>query len=569
MRLNQTSCYLPSFLLLLSSTTTLAGGDGTVALREPIGIVVLNNHIAVANRTTGTISLIDAQSSAVVHERKVAGRIADAVAISDEAVCVVDDSSNRLVLVKLVGSSIEHIELASIPERPSKIAYDRRSRQLFVSCRWSHQLISLKLDDSSMGITGSRSLKLKFAPHSLLTLPSKHITVVADAFAGKLAVVDSNQFMLLRMHAIDGHNIRGLALSSDGRRLHVALQQFVPEALADYEELHWGRMMSNAVQTFDVADLMKGEQLLGWQADYGGIGSAMGDPSAVISGTKQFSAVAFGGVGEVALRRDGVDKRIKVGERPQAMVLRGDRLFVANRYGDSVSVVDTQLGKVLKTISLGPSPELNSVQRGERLFFNARLSHDGWLSCHSCHTDGHSAGLLVDTLGDGDYGAPKRIPSLLGTAGTGPWGWTGEAKSLSEQIQKSVTTTMHGDELTKQQASDLVAYLRTLKAPPALRTLDSSIVQRGQELFQSQNCANCHSGTKFTSPTTYDVGFQDANQRRLFNPPSLRGVSQRPNLFHDGRAKSIEEVVNRFRHQLSRTLDATDSKALIAYINSL
>ena len=53
---------------------------------------------------------------------------------------------------------------------------------------------------------------------------------------------------------------------------------------------------------------------------------------------------------------------------------------------------------------------MTAADRGERLFFDGRLSHDGWLSCQSCHTDGHTNNALADTLGDGSFGAAKRLP---------------------------------------------------------------------------------------------------------------------------------------------------------------
>ena len=59
------------------------------------------------------------------------------------------------------------------------------------------------------------------------------------------------------------------------------------------------------------------------------------------------------------------------------------------------------------TLGPVPAPEPDAVARGERLFHDARLSHDGWMSCHSCHVDGHTNGLVADTLGDGSYGAPN------------------------------------------------------------------------------------------------------------------------------------------------------------------
>src|SRR5439155_22565757 len=113
-------------------------------------------------------------------------------------------------------------------------------------------------------------------------------------------------------------------------------------------------------------------------------------------------------------------------------------------------------------VALGPRVEPSRVGRGELLFYDARLSHDGWFSCHSCHTDGHSNGLLADTLADGSYGTPKRVLSLLGVGDTGPWAWNGGVKDLGAQVRKSVATTMQGAKLSPGQEGDLVAYLGTL-----------------------------------------------------------------------------------------------------------
>ena len=53
---------------------------------------------------------------------------------------------------------------------------------------------------------------------------------------------------------------------------------------------------------------------------------------------------------------------------------------------------------------------------------------------------------------------------------------------------------------------------------------------------------------EYTSPERYDIGLTDEVGNREFNPPSLRGVSRRDTLLHDGRAKSLEAVFQKERH---------------------
>src|SRR5262245_47400678 len=174
-----------------------------------------------------------------------------------------------------------------------------------------------------------------------------------------------------------------------------------------------------------------------------------GDPTGVALLPDGGTVVALGGVGEVAIRpsREPQFVRTTVGRRPTALALNpdGETVFVADTLDDTISAVGIYSGARRAIIPLGPRPEPDLIDRGERLFYDAKLSHDGWLSCHSCHTDGHTNGRLSDTLGDGSYGAPKRIPSLLGVATTGPWSWTRKILRLEKQVRKSIATTLNGN----------------------------------------------------------------------------------------------------------------------------
>jgi cytochrome c peroxidase len=194
------------------------------------------------------------------------------------------------------------------------------------------------------------------------------------------------------------------------------------------------------------------------------------------------------------------------------------------------------------------------------------------MSCQSCHTDGHTNGLSSDTLGDGSYGAPKRVPSLLGAAATGPWTWTGSMGRLEDQVRKSVATTMHGTKLADAQAADLTAYLASL-APPSSRLWESGAsdeaIARGREVFRSRKCASCHEPPEYTTPRTYDVGLVDVMGNREFNPPSLRAVSRRDAFLHDGRARSLRDVFAGERHPRGLELSPREIDDLVAFLGTL
>jgi cytochrome c peroxidase len=204
------------------------------------------------------------------------------------------------------------------------------------------------------------------------------------------------------------------------------------------------------------------------------------------------------------------------------------------------------------------------------LFFDGRLSVEGWMSCHSCHSDGHTNALRSDTLADGSYGAPKRVPTLGGVGDTAPWAWNGSMARLEEQVSQSIRTTMHGPRPIERQVADLTAYLRTLTPPPAPhRGQANESLRRGKAVFESLGCVRCHAPPSYTTPRTYEVGLEDELGKTAFNPPSLRGVAQGTAFLHDGRAVRLKEVFTRHRHQVPANLARKDLDDLLSFLRTL
>ena len=88
-------------------------------------------------------------------------------------------------------------------------------------------------------------------------------------------------------------------------------------------------------------------------------------------------------------------------------------------------------------------------------------------------------------------------------------------------------------------------------------------------MFERLDCNRCHTPPAFTSSRVADVQLKDEQGVSKYNPPSLRGVSQNGPYFHDGRAKSLEEVFATFRHQLDAELSDGQVQDLVAYLKSL
>jgi cytochrome c peroxidase len=132
---------------------------------------------------------------------------------------------------------------------------------------------------------------------------------------------------------------------------------------------------------------------------------------------------------------------------------------------------------------------------------------------------------------------------------------------------------MQGREPSGEQIEALAAYLKSLPAPPSLAEArgdaDQAAIARGQKVFDRLQCAECHAPPTYTDSSVYDVGLADRLGNRTFNPPSLRGVSQRDRYFHDNRAENLEEVFGRFQHKVPSDLARQDLDDLLRFLQSL
>jgi YVTN family beta-propeller protein len=541
-------------------------------LRQPLALVAADEgqRLFVANRCAGTVSVIDVERGRVLAEIAVGKRLADLADAGDGQLLTIDESAGELAVLKRNKDSLAVSARLRVGDDPVSICRLAPSRAA-VACLWPRQLVLVDLAPPGKPHVG-KTISLPFAPRCQLALKEGAKTVVADAFGGKLAVVDVERCVVESVRTIPAHNIRGLALSADGKELLLTQQLLAEEMPTRSDDIRWGNVITNGVRSLAVDDVLQPKADLLSHSHLHPLGKFVrgaADPAGLaVTGDKIVTALA--GTGEVAFGPDlqGDWPRLHVGRRPTAVAQTGNRIFVADTFGDTITVIDSDKIKKIAEISLGPTRELTPAQRGELLFFDARLSVEGWMSCHSCHSDGHTNGLRSDTLGDGSYGAPKRVPTLLGVGDTAPWAWNGSMAHLEEQVSKSIRTTMRGPRPTEQQVADLTAYLRTLPPPPQ-GVSSGEAVRRGEIVFQARGCVRCHAPPTYTTSRTYEIDLEDEMGKKTFNPPSLRGVSHGVAFLHDGRAATLDEVLTRYRHQVPADMAKQEVADLLAFLRSL
>lgn len=553
-------------------------------LRRPVAIVAHGDEgrLLVANRRSGTISVVDSGLKKTVAEYAAGRMLSDLVALpGGRHLAAADEAAGQLILLEQREETLKEVGRLDVPATPVSLELSADGRQLAASCLWTHRTAIIDVGAGDEGADGegwrvAKIVELPFAPRKMCFIERDAKLVVADSFGGRLALVDVERGKLLSVRELPGHNLRGMATAGDGRWLLIAHQTISPLARTDREDIHWGTLLRNNLRWLSLeyvagehADLLAGSRL----EFLGGPDNGMADPGEVLALSDGRVAVAASGVNALLLGRlDAVGyQRVAVGQRPTALAASSDGrlIYVCNTLSDSISVVDASEGRVTAEISLGPQPDLSPPERGELLFYDGRLSLEGWMSCHSCHPDGHTNNHLVDNLSDGSYGDPKRILTLLGAGDTGPWAWNGDMPDIEQQIRFSITSTMQGREPTDEQVASLAAFVRSLEPPPKNQTADGTAAAAGQKLFDELGCRNCHPPPSYTSPGVFDVGISDESGRLKFNPPSLRGVGQRDRYFHDNRATTLESVFNKHKHQLKKELSKEQVKALVAFLQSL
>ncbi len=585
--------------MILVPELVLADTDAKEAkYRQPADLLLdaTNEHLLVACSGSGELEVYDTHTNQKIACIKLDASLDSLVSLGGNWIATCSTKSNQTHILLWSGKTLQRVARIPNSHSPVKLYWEPQTQSLFVACLWSRRIEVVNLADemkmwteeietrstSNTTIKPNHVWDVPIAPRMMTYLGDRRGLAVADSFGREFLVLDPNDGHTMISHDFFGTSIRGLALhGKDLVTLHAMLNEF---SRTDQNEIHWGVLMANDVRLIEIDLLMKerGDRIyVGGRVNPVGVpGNGSAEPTALsVHAETGGVAVSVGGTDMLALGRTDAYtyQYVPVGRYPTAVAWtsNGKFVYVANKFDDTISVVDVAGATVASVISQGTMRTLTETELGEQLFHSATLSHDRWLTCASCHVDGHTNGQLSDNFGDRSYGAPKRVPSLLGVKGTAPYTWLGHEEQLKGQIVSSIRKTMHSyRKLDDDEVDQIAAYMEAL--PPVVSlsearglTSDASVT-RGLKLFETRGCADCHTGSTFTSHDVYDVGLVDENRQKFFNPPSLRGVSQRgPELFHDGRADGLRGVLVDKKHRIEESLSEQQVADLIAFLSTL
>lgn len=271
-----------------------------------------------------------------------------------------------------------------------------------------------------------------------------------------------------------------------------------------------------------------------------------------------------------------VRQRIDVGEGPTGLALDEphERLYVLNRFDETVSIVDTAARLELMRVPLGFNPEPQEAREGRRFLYNGQFSAHGDLSCASCHLNGHRDGLAWD-LGDPQgqmqqvvsnnplfpftanfhpMKGPMTTQSLRGIISTNPQQtteplhWRGDRAGLDNFNPAFVSLLGGQRQLNSTELASFTAFVRTLTYPPnPNQNLDRTLPNpptgtsptRGSQLFfnapldgNALTCNQCHATQPGSNTGTNrliipSVALQESQD---FKVPQLRALYQKVGL---------------------------------------
>ena len=141
-----------------------------------------------------------------------------------------------------------------------------------------------------------------------------------------------------------------------------------------------------------------------------------------------------------------------------------------------------------------------------------------------------------------------------------------------------VNIVQEPDMVTPKLAA-LRAYQHSIPAPPTPGAFyDAAAAGRGKAVFDA-NCARCHVDARLTdnntgvlhapSETGMDPTYAERTTQKQYRTTPLRGLWQHAPYFHDGSAKTLDDVVEHYVRLRSLQLSGGQKRDLVQYLKSL
>ena len=605
MRFRPARLLLVAVLAACLAPALRAGSSNSLLDVSPDGKLLL-----AANSDNDSVTVVDTAARKALREIRVGakpqgvtwvgrGPLAAVTLYNDNAVVIFDTAAGKVV------------HKIPVAHEPYGIVADRAGRRAWVTHEYPGTVTEIDLPGRKV----ARTFKVGAFTRGLALAPDEKRLYVTEFYTGILRAVD-----LASGKVVDswkGH-------STDNLARHVVLHPRRPKAylshirsmvrvndgggsifpqlsVCDLRPGEGRRRTSFAMDTYNGVYVVTNA----WEADIAPDGKRI---YTVYAGTNDMNVSDV--IDDDYKEIERVGRAVRVGQNPRAVRVSpdGQRVYVYNALDFAVSVHDRDL-RTLGTVKVCDPPKTPEWVRGKILFNTANypLSSRRWIACSSCHPDGHSDARVWQ-----NPEGLRKTTALFGLAHTHPLHWSGDRDEVQDFEYTIRSRLMAGGGLFKgaiqpkrgfekielkmklsglsKDLDALAIYTNSFEfthlSPhnPAPGKL-SAAAARGKKLFFSKEvgCAKCHSGPYYSDSTLkepynlHDVGTgRDDPSEKMgtrYDTPTLLGVYRTAPYLHDGKAKTLREVVTTYnkgdKHGKTSQLKPAEVDDLVEFIRAL
>lgn len=417
-------------------------------------------------------------------------------------------------------------------------------------------------------------------------LPAQRADI--DTVAACVSVIDLTTGERVKdIPLYNGSNaLRGIALSPDGKYV------FVTHNLGRFQvpttQLQQGWMNTSAMSVINTEDNSFSGSVLLDEPEQGaaGIWGVQCTPQHIVishSGTHEISLIDYprfmdmykSYANKMALAYDlrflyGMRTRYKLnGNSPREFVIADNQVIVPTFFSDTMHLLSLA-DQTLKEYPLVPGRVESAELKGEKYFNDATYCFQQWQSCNGCHPgDARTDGMNWDLMNDG-IGNPKNCKSMLYSHTTPPSMISGIRATAELAVRKGYAFIQFV-EMPEEYAQCVDAYLKSLRPVVSPFLVDgqlSEMAQKGQKVFEKYNCSNCHSGPYFTDMKMYRIG-ENVEFDKGWDTPTLVEVWRTAPYLFDGRAATLRDVFETYKHGIEKKISKKEIDELTEYVNSL
>ncbi len=592
-----------------------AGEDARYLNPIELALSVDGRSLYVVCEKTDELRVVDIASGKLV-KRIAVGHVPTGISLSPDGrqIYVANSWSDNVSVID--ASTLEVTRTLPAGFEPISVIADRESRTLYAANRLSNDISVIDLQSGKeikRLVAGRGASYLALSPdgkHIYCTHIYPNIGKFRTPPESEITVIDTTTQDVVERKPL--HNVAGvfhLASSNDGKLTVVA--QLKPKNLVPLAHVEHGWAFVDAVTIFGED---AGQTI---QVPIDELERYFARPFGVaISPDKSKIFVTSGGAGivtvidtqhllsfarsqrqsfanDLSASANYVVARIPVGPDPRGVLLSpdGKRLYVANRLSDTVDIIDTDTNAITRSLDLGGPQTISANRRGERLFYNAKFAFQGQFSCANCHLDSTFDGMNWDLEPDGFGKDVVDNRSIEDLSGTEPFKWNGGNPNLQTECGPRTEKFFYRSQsYNEHELADLDTYIFSIPLRPNRYRLPGGQLtpaqERGKAIFgrtvtkagkpipESNQCAFCHSGPKYTNRQLADVGSGKIIDRSsLIDTPHLPDIAYSAPYLHDGSAQSMEEIWTVYNphdtHGVTNDLMKDELNDLIEYLKTL